>query len=322
MSRSLISHDVAWGSPAAAAVSSRGEPACRSGTRLRSSPPSSSPSSSPSSDSGSTRSSRLRSAQPRSDLLTGLGPVDTVAAMTRGLRRGDDGCRPADRVGRADRRDAERDGRDHPPRRKPHARVRPRAASPTLSGCLSRTYLQTIFVDVMIVIAAPLARRIAPQARQGRHRHHGRHLRGVARGRNRAGRSGLRRGRARRACSDVPLGFMLLGGLAVAVPTVILAILIMSTVFRLGFWKPDRDEQVIVRDDDEVVTGAAGAHVRRTSGPDRTGPHRDGNRPHVDRRSASRPRPGHGTRSNASDRCCFCSLRCSSPSCSSPPRPC
>ncbi|MDN3311653.1 gluconate permease [Microbacterium oryzae] len=110
------------------------------------------------------------------------------------------------------------------------------------------TYLQTIFVDVMIVIAAPLARRIAPRL-----------------GKTGAGVMGTTfavalevgivmvvPGFAAVALAgllDVPLGFMLLGGLAVAVPTIALTIFLMSLAFRGGFWDPARDEEETVHDD-------------------------------------------------------------------------
>jgi len=48
----------------------------------------------------------------------------------------------------------------------------------------------------------------------------------------------------------VPLGTMLICGLLLVVPTVLLATMVMSFVFRRGFWKPERDEQHVFEEDD------------------------------------------------------------------------
>jgi H+/gluconate symporter-like permease len=55
----------------------------------------------------------------------------------------------------------------------------------------------------------------------------------------------------------VPLGVMMLSGFAVVVPTIVLTILIMGVAFKLGFWDPAKDEQIIVRDEEEVSVVAA-----------------------------------------------------------------
>lgn len=110
-------------------------------------------------------------------LLTGLGPVDTVSTMTRGF--GEVMTEAGLLIG-----------------------------IPYALGLSFATYLQTIFVDALIVIAAPLA------------------LAGLL---------------------GVPLGVMMLGGFAVVAPTVVATILLMSLAFRLGFWDPARDEQLAVR---------------------------------------------------------------------------
>lgn len=136
-------------------------------------------------------------------------------------------------------------------------RIFGRRGIPYALGLSLGTYLQTIFVDVMIVIAAPLARRIAP----------------------RLGRAGTGIMGATFAISlevgivlmvpgfaavalagvlGVPLGIMLLGGLAVVVPTIILSILIMTIAFRAGFWVPEKDEEAVVSDD-PAIPGAAEA---------------------------------------------------------------
>lgn len=118
---------------------------------------------------------------------------------------------------------------------------------PYALGLSFATYLQTIFIDVMIVIAAPLARRIAP----------------------RLGKAGtgimatmfaisLEVGIALMvpgigavmiaASLGIPLGQMMLFGLVVVIPTVIISIFIMTLVLRAGFWNPELDEQEVIDD--------------------------------------------------------------------------
>ncbi|MGY3128379.1 GntP family gluconate:H+ symporter [Agrococcus sp. UYP33] len=130
---------------------------------------------------------------------------------------------------------------------------------PFAIGVSFATYLQTIFVDVMIVLAAPLARRIAP----------------------RLGKAGVGIMAATFAISletgialmvpgigavmiaaslGIPIGQMLLWGFVVVVPTVIVSILIMTIAFRAGFWNPEGDEQEIIHDGDEP--GGADAEAR------------------------------------------------------------
>ena len=129
---------------------------------------------------------------------------------------------------------------------------------PFAIGVSFATYLQTIFVDVMIVLAAPLARRIAP----------------------RLGHAGVGIMAATFAISletgialmvpgigavmiaaslSIPIGQMLLWGVVVVVPTVIVSILIMSIAFRAGFWNPERDEQEIIEDGEGAAAPSAGA---------------------------------------------------------------
>lgn len=124
---------------------------------------------------------------------------------------------------------------------------------PYAIGLSFATYLQTIFIDVMIVIAAPLARRIAP----------------------RLGKAGagimatmfaisLETGIALMvpgigavmiaASLGIPIGQMMLWGFVVVVPTVIISIFIMTVAFRAGFWNPALDEQEII--DDSNATSA------------------------------------------------------------------
>lgn len=104
------------------------------------------------------------------------------------------------------------------------------------------TVLQSIFVDVLLVISAPLARRIAP--RIGSH--------GLPRMAT-ALAIGLECGIvfmvpgvgtvALAGVLGVPMGQMLLAGLIVVVPTVVIATGIMTFLFRRGWWDPERDEQ-------------------------------------------------------------------------------
>lgn len=197
-------------------------------------------------------------------LLTGLGPVGTVETMTEGF--GDVMMEAGlliawgvlvgallNRMGAITRLVESL------------MRVFGRRGIPYALGLSFATYLQTIFVDVMIVMAAPLARRIAP----------------------RLGRAGtgimavtfavslevgivlMVPGFAAVALAGllgVPLGIMLLGGLAVVVPTVVLSILVMSIAFRAGFWKPERDAQAIVADDAEAALEAEATDVEVGSG--------------------------------------------------------
>lgn len=111
------------------------------------------------------------------------------------------------------------------------------------------TALQSIFLDVLLVISAPLARRMAPKV----------------------GKLGTARMATAMAISlecgivfmvpgvaslalagllGVSLGKMLIFGFLVVVPTILLSIVIMSFLFRRGFWKSERDEQSIMDEDD------------------------------------------------------------------------
>jgi gluconate:H+ symporter, GntP family len=127
-------------------------------------------------------------------------------------------------------------------------------AMPYSMGVAMGTVLQSIFVDVMIVISAPLARKLAPKI----------------------GRFGTARIATAMAISlecgivfmvpgvgalalagvlGVPLGKMLLFGLIIVVPTVIIAIAIMTFLFRRGFWKPESDENDDFADELEQDAG-------------------------------------------------------------------
>ncbi|TWF80564.1 H+/gluconate symporter-like permease [Pseudonocardia hierapolitana] len=116
------------------------------------------------------------------------------------------------------------------------------------------TALQSIYLDVLLVISAPLARNLAP----------------------RIGKLGLARMATALAIGlecgivlmvpgvgtlalagllGVPLGKMLVFGLILVVPTVIIAVAIMSFLFRKGWWDPAKDEgridQAAIEDGEE-----------------------------------------------------------------------
>jgi len=111
---------------------------------------------------------------------------------------------------------------------------------PYTFGLALATVLQSIFIDVMLVISAPLARRLAPQIGPA----------GTARMAT-AIAIGLETGivlvvpgvgaLALAGLLDVPLGQMLVYGLVVAVPTTLVAIFLMSALLRRS-WDPAKDE--------------------------------------------------------------------------------
>ena len=124
------------------------------------------------------------------------------------------------------------------------------------------TLLQSIFLDVLLVISAPLARTMSKKI-----------------GKNGTGRMavamaiGLECGivftvpgvgaLALAGVLGVPLGKMLLFGVVLVIPTVTIAVAIMSYLFNHGWWSKDRDEQEFLGDDehlddsDETVDGTA-----------------------------------------------------------------
>jgi len=189
-------------------------------------------------------------------LLTGLGPVDTVSTMSTGF--GEVMAEAGILIGWGVLIGAMLNETGAIVRLvEGLMRVFGRRGIPYALGLSLATYLQTIFVDVLIVIAAPLARRIAPRLGPA-----GTGIIGVTFA------VGLEMGIvmmvpgfaavALAGLLGVPLGVMMLGGFAVVAPTVVLTILLMSLAFRLGFWDPARDQQVVVRDDEEEF-GAGGA---------------------------------------------------------------
>jgi len=137
---------------------------------------------------------------------------------------------------------------------------------PYAFGVTLGTALQSIFLDVLLVMSAPLAKRIAP----------------------RLGRNGVGKLSAAMAIGlecgivlmvpgvaavslagllKVPLGIMLICGLIVIVPTIIAAIFTMNFLFDRGFWKPEKDEQP--RDEDDVDEVEAEAQAAAPDGGDR-----------------------------------------------------
>ncbi|MET0843021.1 MAG: SLC13 family permease [Mycetocola sp.] len=181
-------------------------------------------------------------------LLTGLGPVDTVTTMTQGF--GDVMMEAGLLIAWGVLIGAMLNEMGAITRLvESLMRVFGKRGIPYALGLSFATYLQTIFIDVMIVIAAPLARRIAPRLGKA-----GTGIMGVTFA------VGLEVGIvlmvpgfaavALAGLLGVPLGVMMLSGFAVVVPTVVLTILIMGIAFRLGFWNPEKDEEVIVRDEE------------------------------------------------------------------------
>lgn len=146
------------------------------------------------------------------------------------------------------------------------------------------TVLQSIFVDVLLVISAPLARRIAPRIGD----------RGLPRMAT-ALAIGLECGIvfmvpgvgavALAGVLGVPMGQMLIAGLVVVVPTVLIATAIMTFLFRRGWWDPEKDEQEPTwagmpagpdpADSDPADPDPAGS-AQVDSGPAGSGPAEDG----------------------------------------------
>lgn len=136
------------------------------------------------------------------------------------------------------------------------------------------TALQTIFLDVLLVISAPLARRIAPKIGQ-----HG--TARIATAMAIAGEVGIVLmvpgvgAVALAGLLGVPFGKMMIFGFLVVVPTVLISVAIMSFFFSRGFWKAESDEQLVLGD--EAGTGArkleaAGQEDEVSTGPNGTAP--------------------------------------------------
>ncbi|ASR37334.1 gluconate permease [Prauserella marina] len=131
------------------------------------------------------------------------------------------------------------------------------------------TFLQSIYLDVLLVISAPLARGIAP--RLGKY--------GTARMAT-ALAIGLECGivftipgvgaLALAGLLEVSLGKYLLFGLLVVIPTVAIAITVMTFVLTRGWWKPELDEQAAGPDTPAGATAAPSAERPDASEPDTT----------------------------------------------------
>lgn len=112
---------------------------------------------------------------------------------------------------------------------------------PYTMGLAIGTVLQSIFLDVLLVISAPLARKLAPKIGEL----------GTARMAT-AMAIALECGivftvpgvasLALAGLLNVPLGKMLLFGLLLVIPTIVISIFIMTFLFRRGFWNEAKDE--------------------------------------------------------------------------------
>ena len=113
------------------------------------------------------------------------------------------------------------------------------------------TFLQSIFLDVLLVISAPLGRSLA-----GKIGKNGTPLMATAMA------IGLECGivltvpgvgaLALAGLLGVPLGKMLMFGVLLVIPTVAISVAIMSFLFNHGWWDADRDEQEFLGSDDEA----------------------------------------------------------------------
>lgn len=120
------------------------------------------------------------------------------------------------------------------------------------------TLLQSIFLDVLLVISAPLGRSLAKKIGKN----------GTARIAT-AMAIGLECGivltvpgvgaLALAGLLGVPLGKMLLFGVLLVIPTVAISVAIMTFVFNHGFWNPERDEQQFLGEDHEPLATSSGS---------------------------------------------------------------
>jgi H+/gluconate symporter-like permease len=127
------------------------------------------------------------------------------------------------------------------------------------------TFLQSIYLDVLLVISAPLARSMAGKI-----------------GKNGTGRMaaamaiGLECGialtvpgvgaLALAGLLGVPLGKMLLFGVVLVIPTVAISVAIMSFLFNHGWWNEERDEQEFIGAEPDPELG-----LEPTADPEPTG---------------------------------------------------
>jgi len=133
------------------------------------------------------------------------------------------------------------------------------------------TLLQSIFLDVLLVISAPLGRSLAKKIGKN----------GTARMAT-AMAIGLECGivltvpgvgaLALAGLLGVPLGKYLLFGVLLVIPTVAISVAIMSFLFNHGWWNPERDEQEFLGEeaehneiDDDTSTPDAGGGVATTT---------------------------------------------------------
>jgi H+/gluconate symporter-like permease len=133
------------------------------------------------------------------------------------------------------------------------------------------TLLQSIFLDVLLVISAPLGRSLAKKI-----------------GKNGTARMavamaiGLECGivltvpgvgaLALAGLLGVPLGKYLLFGVLLVIPTVAISVAIMSFLFNHGFWNPERDEQEFLGEDPEPLGGTDVETSSAAPAPDDDGP--------------------------------------------------
>lgn len=129
---------------------------------------------------------------------------------------------------------------------------------PYALGLTLGTMLQSIFLDVLLVMSAPLARRIAPKL----------------------GKFGTARMATAMAISlecgivlmvpgvatvalagllGVPLGSMLIFGLLVIIPTILVSIFIMDFFIQRGFWNVEKDQEPMEEAQDPGADGGAPA---------------------------------------------------------------
>jgi len=144
----------------------------------------------------------------------------------------------------------------------------PRRFPYALSAALT-TIFPSIYVDVQLVLAAPLARSAAPQL--------GRNGLGMMAG---ALTAGILVGYvfvvpglgtvAIAGLLDVPLGTMLVYGLLIGPATAVLTTLIFGWLLRLGFWNSEKDEEV-----SEALLAEEALDQDRTSEPEDSSSTRD-----------------------------------------------
>jgi H+/gluconate symporter-like permease len=133
------------------------------------------------------------------------------------------------------------------------------------------TLLQSIYLDVLLVISAPLGRNLAKKVGKN----------GTAR-MAAAMAIGLECGivltvpgvgaLALAGLLGVPLGKMLLFGVLLVIPTVAIAVAIMSFLFNHGWWNPERDEQEFLGEDPAPLDDIDDEPSSATTTPDDDGP--------------------------------------------------